>query len=99
MGAVPKIRGGGFGCAIGAASGGAGGFLSGGCGGSFKVDAGGLCLTSGAVPLGFLDSGAGDLVVEDTAVVCVGRGEELEALVRGGGGAGTFPFDMGGVAV
>ena len=49
--------------------------------------------------MGFLDGGAGDLVVEDNAVVCVGRGEELEALVRMGGGAGAFPFDMGGVAV
>jgi len=49
--------------------------------------------------LGFLDSGAGGLVVEDNAVVCVGCGEELEALVLVGGGAGAFPFDMGGVAV
>ena len=49
--------------------------------------------------MGFLGGGAGDLVVEDTAAVCVGRGEELEALVHGGGGAGVFPFDMGGVAV
>jgi len=32
-------------------------------------------------------------------MVCVGRGEELEALVLVGGGAGAFPFDMGGVAV
>ena len=99
MGAVPRIRGGGFGCAIGAASGGAGGFPPGGRGGSFEVDAGGLCLIGGADPLGFLDSGVGGLVVEDTATVCVDRGEELEALVRGGGGAGVFPFDMGGVAV
>jgi len=49
--------------------------------------------------LGFLDGGAGGLVVEDNATVCVGRGEELEALMRVGGGAGAFPFDMGGVAV
>jgi len=79
--------------------GGAGGFPPGGCGGSFEVDAGRLGLTGGVVPLGFLDSGAGGLVVEDIAVVCVGRGEELEALVRVGGGAGAFPFDTGGVAV
>jgi len=99
LGAVPKIWGGGFGCAIGAVGGGAGGFPPGGCGGSFKVDAGGLGLVGGIVPLGFLDGGAGGLVVEDNAVVCVGCGEELEALVLGSGGAGVFPFDTGGVAV
>jgi len=98
LGAVPKIRGGGFGCAIGAVSGGARGFPLGGCGGSFEVDAGGLGLVSGVFPLGFLDGGAGGLVVEGNAAVCVGRGEELEVLVLGGG-AGAFPFDMGGVAV
>ena len=97
-GAVPRICGGGFACAIGAASGGAGGFPPRGCGGSFEVDAGGLNLTGGAVPLGFLDSSAGGLVVEDNAAVCVGLGEELEAQVLGGGGAGVFPFNMGGVA-
>jgi len=99
LGAVPKIRGGGFGCAIGAASGGAGGFPPGGCGGSFEVDAGELNLVGGAVPLGFQDGGAGSLVVEDTATVCVGRREELEVLVLVGSGAGAFPFDTGGVAV
>jgi len=78
--------------------GGAGGFPPGGCGGSFEVDAGGLYLASGAVPLGFLDGGAGGLVVEDSAAVCVGRREELEVLVLVGGGAGAFPFDTGGVA-
>jgi len=98
LGAVPKIRGGGFGCAIGAVGGGAGGFPPGGCGGSFEVDAGGLGLTSSVVPLGFLDGGAGGLVVEDSAAVCVGCREELEVLVLVGGGAGAFPFDMGGVA-
>jgi len=99
LGAVPKIQGGGFGCAIGAASGGAGGFPPGGCGGSFKVDAGGLGLAGGVFPLGFLDSGADGLVVEDNAMVCVGRREELEVLVLVGGGAGAFPFDTGGIAV
>ena len=99
MGAVPKIQGGGFGCAIAVGGGGAGGFPPGGCGGSLEVDAGGLGLVSSAFPLGFLGSGAGDLVVEDTAVVCGGRGEEPEALVCVGGGAGAFPFDIGGVAV
>jgi len=99
LGAVPKIRGGGFGCAIGAAGGGAGGFPPGGCGGSFEVDAGGLGLAGGAVPLGFPDGGASGLVVEDNATVCVGRGEELEACILGGGRAGVFPFDTGGVAV
>jgi len=79
--------------------GGAGGFPPGGCGGSFKVDASGLDLTSGVVPLGFLDGSTSGLVVEDNAAVCVGRGEELEALVLVGGGAGAFPFDTGGVAV
>jgi len=49
--------------------GGAGGFPPGGCGGSFEVDAGGLDLTGGAVPLGFLDSGAGGWVVEDSDAV------------------------------
>jgi len=49
--------------------------------------------------LGFLGSGASDLVVEDNAVACVGHGEELEALVLVDGGAGAFPFDTGGVAV
>jgi len=99
LGAVPKIQGGGFGCAIGAASGGAGGFPLGGCSGSFEVDAGGLGLVGGVFPLGFLDGGASGLVVEDNAMVCVGRGEEPEALVHVGGGAGAFPFDTGGVAV
>jgi len=99
LGAVPKIWGGGFGCAIGAAGGGVGGFPPGGCGGSFEVDASGLGLTGGVVPLGSLDSSAGGLVVEDNAAVCVGCGEELEALVLVSGGAGAFPFDMGGVAV
>jgi len=99
LGAVPKIQGGGFGCAIGAAGGGARGFPPGGCGGNFEVDAGGLGLVGGAVPLGFLDGGAGGLVVEDSAAVCVGRGEELEVLVLVGGGAGAFPFDTGGVIV
>jgi len=93
------MRGSGFGCAIGAACGGAGGFPPGGCGGSFEVDAGGLNLTGGAVPLGFRDGGADGLVVEDIATACVGRGEELEVLVLVGGGAGAFPFDMGGVIV
>jgi len=79
--------------------GGAGGFPSGGCSSSFEVDADGLGLVGGAFPLGFLDSGAGGLVVEDNAAVCVGRGEGLEVLVLVGGGAGAFPFDMGGVAV
>jgi len=37
--------------------------------------------------------------VEGNTTVCVGRGEELEALVLVGGGAGSFPFDTGGVAV
>jgi len=99
LGAVPKIRGGRFGCAIGAAGGSAGEFPPGGCGGSFEVDAGGLGLTGGVVPLGFLDGGAGGLVVEDNATVYVGCREELEALVLVGGGTGAFPFDMGGVAV
>jgi len=80
-------------------SGGARGFPPGGCSGSFKVDAGRLGLAGGAVPFGFLDGGTGGLVVEDNAAVCVGHGEELEALVLVGGGAGAFPFDMGGVAV
>jgi len=79
--------------------GGAGGFPPGGCGGSFEVDADGLGLVGGAFPLGFLGGGAGDLVAEDTATVCVGRGEEPEALVLVGGGTGAFPFDTGGVAV
>jgi len=79
--------------------GGARGFPPGGYGGSFEVDAGGLGLVGGVFPLGFLGGSAGDLVVEDTAAVCVGRGEELEALVLVGGGAGAFPFDTGGVAV
>jgi len=99
LGAVPKIRGGGFGCAIGAASSGAGGFPPGGCGGSFEVDAGEFDLTGSAVPLGFLDGGTGGLVVEDSVAVCVGREEELEVWVLVGGGAGAFPFDTGGVAV
>ena len=80
MGAVPKIWGGGFGCAIGAAGGSARGFPPGGCGSSFEVDAGGLGLTCGVAPLGFLDGGAGGLVVEDNAAVCVDCGKELEAL-------------------
>jgi len=49
--------------------------------------------------LGFPDAGAGGLVEEDKDVVCVGRKKELEVLVLVGGGAGAFPFDMGGVAV
>jgi len=91
--------GGGFACTIGAAGGGTGGFPPGGCSGSFEVDAGGLDLTSSVVPLGFLGDGASGLVVEDNNVVCVGRREELEALVLVCSGAGAFPFDMGGVAV
>jgi len=93
--------GGGFGCAIGAAGGGARGFPPGGCGGSLEVDVDGLWPINDVVPLGFLDGGTGDLAVEDSEVVCVGHREELaEALVLGGGaGAGCFPFDMGGVAV
>jgi len=79
-------------------SGGARGFPPGGCGGSFEVDAGGLGLAGGVFPLGFLGGGAGGLVVEGNAAVCVGHGEELEALVLVGGRAGAFPFDMGGVA-
>ena len=80
--------------------GGTGGFPPGGCGGNFKDDANGLMLIDDVVPLGFLDSGTGDLVVEDSEVVCVGHGEELDVLVLvGGGGAGAFPFDTGGVAV
>jgi len=77
----------------------AGGFPPGGCGGSFKVDASGLGLIGSVVPLGFLDGSASGLVVEDSDVVCVGRGKELEALVLVGGGASAFPFDTGGVAV
>jgi len=99
LGAVSKIWGGGFGCAIGTVGGGARGFPPGGCGSSFEVDAGGLDLTSGAVPLGFLDTSAGDLVVEDNDVVCVGCEKELEVLILVGGGAGAFPLDTGGVAV
>jgi len=49
--------------------------------------------------LGFLDGGAGGLVVEDSTAVFVGHGEELEVLVLVGGGAGAFPFDTGGVIV
>jgi len=98
-GAVPRMHGGGFACAIGAAGGGTGGFPPGGCSGNFEVDAGGLDLTGGVVPLGFLDGGTNGLVVEDNDVVCVNHREELEALVLAGGGAGAFPFDMGGVAV
>jgi len=78
--------------------GGAGGFPPGGCSGSFEVDAGGLGLTSGVVPLRFLDGGASGLVAEDSTVVFVGRREELEVLVLVGGGAGAFPLDTGGVA-
>jgi len=99
LGAVPKIQGGGFGCAIAAGGSGARGFPPGGCGGNFEVDAGGLGLAGGAVPLGFLDGGASGLVVEDSAAVCVGHGEELEVLVLVGGGTGAFPFDMVGIAV
>jgi len=99
LGAVPKIQGGGFGCAIGAACGGTGGFPPGGRGGRFEVDANGLSLVGGAVPLGFRDGGTSGLVVEDTAAVFVGREEELEVLVLVGGGAGVFPFDTGGVIV
>jgi len=80
-------------------SGGTGGFPPGGCGGSFEVDAGGLGLVGGAVPLGFLDGGASGWVVEDSDAVCVGCGEEWEVLVLVGGGAGACPFDTGGVAV
>jgi len=98
-GAVPRIHGGGFACAIGAVGGGAGGFPPGSCSGSFDVDTGGLDLTGSIVPLGFLDGGASGLVVEDNAMVCVGHREELEVLVLVGGGAGAFPFDTGGVAV
>ena len=97
--AVPRICGGGFARAIGAAGGGAGGFPPGGCSGSFEADAGGLDLTGGVVPLGFLGGGASGLVIEGNDAVCVGRREELEVLVLAGGGAGAFPFDMGGVAV
>jgi len=79
--------------------GGAGGFPPGGRGGSFEVDAGGLVLASGVGPLGFLDAGVGGLVEEDKDVVCMGCETELEVLVLVGGGAGAFPFDMGGVAV
>jgi len=79
--------------------GGTGGFPPGGCSGSFEVDAGGLDLVSGVVPLGFLDGSASGLVVENNDTLCVGRREELEALVLAGGGTGAFPFDMGGVAV
>jgi len=96
------MQGGGFGCAIGAVGGGTGGFPPGGCGGSFKDDVNGLGLIDNVVPLGFLDGvgGTSNLVVEDSDVVCVGCREELDALVLvGGGGAGVFPFDMGGVAV
>jgi len=99
LGAVSKIWGGGFGCAIGTAGDGTGGFSPGGCGGSFEVDAGGLGLTGSVVPLGFLDAGASGLVEEDNAVVCVGHGKELEVLFLVSGGAGAFPFDTGGVAV
>jgi len=93
------MRGGGFACAIGTAGGGTGGFPPGGCIGSFEVDAGGLDLTGGVVPLGFRDGGTGGLVVEDNDAVCADYGEELGVLVLAGGGAGAFPFDMGGVAV
>ena len=94
--------GGGFGCAIGAAGGCTGGFPPVGCGGSFKDDADGLVSIDNVVPLEFLDSvsGTGGLAVEDSKVVCVGCGEELDALVLAGGfRAGAFPFDMGGVAI
>jgi len=73
--------------------GGAGGFPPGGCGGSFEVDAGGLGLIGGIVPLGFLDAGAGGLVEEDKDTVCVGCKKELEVLILVGGGAGAFPLD------
>ena len=91
------MRGGRFGCAIGAAGGGAGGFPPGGCGGSFEVDVDGLEPDADGVPLGFRDDAGctGGLVVEDRDV---GFGEELEVFVLGGR-AGAFPFDMGGVAV
>jgi len=96
------MQGGGFGCAIGAAGGGTGGFPPGGCGSSFEVNVNGLLLINDVVPLGFLD-GVGStsgLAVEDSEVVCVGCREELDALVLvGGGRAGAFPFDMGGVVV
>jgi len=77
--------------------GGTGKFPPGGCGGSFEVDADGLGLVGSVVPLGFLDGGTDGLVVEGSGMVCVGHKEELEALVLGGGGASTFPFDTGGV--
>jgi len=102
LGAVPKIWCGGFGCTIGATGGGTGGFPPGGCGGNFEVGADRLLLINNVVPLGFLDGvgGTGSLAVEDSEVVCVGCGEELDALVLAGGGrAGAFPFDMGGVVV
>jgi len=98
-GAVPRMHGGGFACAIGAVGGGTRGFPPGGCGSSFKVGASRLDLVGGVVPLGFLDGGTGNLVVEDNDVVCVGHKEELEAQVLAGGGAGAFPFDTGGIAV
>jgi len=65
LGAIPKIWGGGFGCAIGAVGGSARGFPPRGCGGSFEVDAGRLGLAGSVFPLGFLDGGAGGLVVGD----------------------------------
>jgi len=73
------MRGGGFGCAIGAVGtgGGTGGFPPGGCGDRFEVDADRLGLIGGVVPLGFLDGGTNDLVVEDSDAVCVGHEEEL----------------------
>jgi len=91
------MQGGGFGCAIGAAGGGAGGFPPGGCGGSFEVDVDGLEPDADGVPLGFRDDAGctGGLVVEDRDA---GFGEELEAFVLGGG-ASAFSFDTGGVAV
>jgi len=80
--------------------GGTRGFLPGGCGG-FKVDVDRLESIDDIVPLGFLVSAGGTgLHEEDTKVVCVGCGEELDALVLAGSfRAGAFPFDAGGVAI
>jgi len=94
------MRGGGFGCAIGAVGGGTRGFPPGGCGGSFKDDADGLVSINDVVPLGSLDSAGGtSLHEEDTEAVCMGCREELDALVLVGGfRASAFPFDVGGIA-
>ena len=97
-GADPKMWGW-FCCAIGAVAGsGLGGFPP--SGGAFEVVAGVAGADNDAVPLVFLVDGSctGDLLVEGTEEVCVGRKELLDALVLGGGmGAGCFPLDMGGV--